>query len=107
MGNRALLRVADSLRAAGGGIPFGQIILAAPDVDRDTFKNPANAYTLLSERTTLYTSSKDRALLGSVIIHQGARAGFYPPVMLVDGIDTVKVSNVDVTALGHGSHGRG
>lgn len=105
MGNRGLLRavqrisqrVADQTKR-----PFGQIVLAAADVDTDVFRNLAGAYSQVADRTTLYVSAGDRAVLGSRIIHAANRVGLTPPVCVVAGIDTINVTNVDLTELGHG-----
>jgi esterase/lipase superfamily enzyme len=105
MGNRALLRAVGALAPAmkSAGKKFGQIFLAAPDVDIDTFKQLANIYPSISTRTTLYVSSGDLALNASAFVHGGySRAGFYPPITTLPGIDTIQVSNVDLTLLGHG-----
>ena len=105
MGNRGLLRAVQRIISQVQtitNIVFGQIILAAPDVDIDLFKELAKGYGQLAERTTLYISSKDKALATSGLIHQHDRAGFFPPVTVVEGIDTVKVSKIDLTLLGHG-----
>lgn len=105
MGNRALLRSLKNMAQNAqelAHIPFGQIFLAAPDVDNDVFESLARAYTHLAQRTTLYVSSKDLALRSSGVIHDHPRAGYAPPVTVVDNVDTVAVSNVDLTFLGHG-----
>jgi esterase/lipase superfamily enzyme len=105
MGNRGLLRALTDIvtRASRmSGARFGHFILAAPDVERDNFIRLAAAYRQVAQRTTLYVSDKDRALKASGILHDGPRAGFTPPVTVVTDIDTVEVSNVDLTALGHG-----
>ncbi|MBN3908319.1 MAG: alpha/beta hydrolase [Nostoc sp. NMS1] len=105
MGNRGLLRAMQRILAqvqAGSKISFGQIFLAAPDVDPDIFEELAVAYQNLAERTTLYISAKDKALATSGIIHDHPRVGFFPPITVVDGIDTIEVSNIDLTLLGHG-----
>ena len=104
MGNRAFLRAVESLAPAmkSAGKKFGQIFLAAPDVDVDTFKRLAKIYPSISARTTLYVSSKDFALKASEFLHEYDRVGFYPPITTLPGIDTVQVSNVDLTLLGHG-----
>jgi esterase/lipase superfamily enzyme len=105
MGNRAFLRAMKELlrRAADKtGIRFGQIFLAAPDVDASKFAKLAQAYDSLAARTTLYVSSKDRALASSGILHEFERAGFVPPVTILDGIDTVETSFIDLSFLGHG-----
>lgn len=103
MGNRALLRSVNALAAAMRPTrkKLGQIILAAPDVDADLFDKLAITYPSVSSRTTLYTSSRDWALQASAVFHQYDRAGFYPPIALIPGIDTVQVSNVELTMLGH------
>jgi esterase/lipase superfamily enzyme len=105
MGNRGLLRsvkrvvdaVADKTRKL-----FNQIFLAAPDEDRDFFLQHAGAYVDAAERTTLYVSAKDWALTASGLIYQDDRAGFTPPVTVVDGIDTVDVTKIDMSSFGHG-----
>ena len=53
----------------------------------------------------MYVSSRDRAVASSGIIHDAPRAGFIPPVTVIEGIDTVEVSNADLTLLGHGYYG--
>jgi len=105
MGNRGLLRSLQRIvqRAAQAGqVPFGQLLLAAPDIDTGLFRDLAKVYAQLAQRTTLYVSSKDKALAASGIVHDHARAGYTPPVTVIPGIDTVEVSNVDLTFLGHG-----
>ncbi len=104
MGNRGLLRAIQRIAAQAAtqtSKPFGQIFLAAPDVDIDLFRDLARLYPQVSERTTLYISSKDRALATSGVVHDHPRAGFYPPVTIVDELDTIEVSNIDLTLLGH------
>ena len=105
MGNRGLLRALGRIQQdskAEGKIRFGQIVLAVPDVDAILFRDLAPIYPSVSRRTTLYISRKDRALASSAVIFDADRAGFTPPITVVDGIDTVEVSNVDLSFLGHG-----
>jgi hypothetical protein len=54
--------------------------------------------------TTLYVSSKDKALLSSGTLHGAPRAGFAPPLTLVDGIHTIETGSVGLSLLGHGYH---
>ena len=111
MGNRGLLRVMQRIFArvqTESELSFGQIFLAAPDVDPDLFEDLAEAYRKLAERTTLYVSSKDRALQSSGIVHDYPRLGFCgspEEITVVEGIDTIEVSNIDLTWLGHGYYG--
>jgi esterase/lipase superfamily enzyme len=105
MGNRGLLRAVNRIahRAeAQSRVPFGQIILAAADVDADSFRTLCKAYTQVAQRTTLYVSTRDRAVEASHWLHQFPRVGLMPPVCVAPGIDTIGVSNVDMTLLGHG-----
>jgi len=100
MGNRALLRAIQRILAKAPRIPgirFGQIILAAPDVDTAVFRDLATNLTTLSDRTTLYVSPSDRALGWSEWGHSYPRAGLTPPVTIVPGIDTVEVPQLDLT----------
>lgn len=113
MGNRGLLRVMQRIFSqvqTQTNKPFGQIILAAPDVDPDLFKDLAQAYSKLAERTTLYVSSKDKALQSSGFLHDYPRVGYctYDQnqeinyISIVDDIDTIEVSKIDLSLLGHG-----
>ena len=105
MGNRGLLRAMQQILNQvedKSDTKFNQIFLAAPDVDSNLFRNLAKAYNQLAQRTTLYVSAKDKALATSGIVHDRSRAGYNPPITVVEGIDTVEVSDVDLTWLGHG-----
>lgn len=105
MGNRGLLRALQ--RIAGDAelrskVKFGQIFLAAPDLDRDLFLHLAALYPQFSERTTLYESNGDLAVLSSSVLHQAPRAGYFKPYTVAPGIDTVAVPDFSIDVLGHG-----
>jgi esterase/lipase superfamily enzyme len=105
MGNRGVLRAVNRIAArvqASSAKHFGQIILAAADVDIDVFRMHCAAYKQLSRRTTLYVSARDHAIEASHWLHGFARAGFTPPVFVEPGIDTINVTDIDLTLLGHG-----
>jgi esterase/lipase superfamily enzyme len=105
MGNRGVLRAVNRIASRAArrtGKPFDQIILAAPDVDADTFRDLCKAYAQVSRRTTLYVSSRDKAVEAAQWLHGFARAGLMPPIMIAPKIDTVNVTNADLTMLGHG-----
>lgn len=105
MGNRAVLRAVDRIANDAqrrSGVKFGQIVLAAADVDARKFQQLCGAYGTLAERTTLYVSSRDRAVEASAWLHDFPRAGLMPPVTVAAGIDTINAVNADVTLLGHG-----
>jgi esterase/lipase superfamily enzyme len=104
MGNRGLLRAIQRIMAqatATAGIRFGQVFLAAPDLDAALFRDLAALYPRISERTTLYVSARDRALEASRWLHQFDRVGYAPPITVVNGIDTVEVTGLDLSILGH------
>ena len=103
MGNRALLEAVNRINRNNPEIQFGQIILAAPDVDADVFEELSLAYPKLSEQTTLYISKQDKAVGMSKWLHSYNRAGFTPPVCIVEKINTIEVEeDVNLIELGHG-----
>lgn len=105
MGNRGLLRALQRIAANAetrGKVKFGQIFLAAPDVDRDLFVDLARLYPEHSERTTLYASDGDLAVHASAKLHDGPRAGYFRPYTVTPGVDTITVPDFDIDLLGHG-----
>lgn len=105
MGNRGVLRAVNRIADRAQrrtGVPFSQIILAAADVDTDTFREFSTAYRQVARRTTLYVSTRDRAVEASRWLHKFERAGLMPPICVVPRIDTINVTNVDLTMFGHG-----
>ncbi|MEL7543943.1 MAG: alpha/beta hydrolase, partial [Pseudomonadota bacterium] len=98
MGNDVLLEALRELRFRYGpqhDYNISQVILAAPDVDRDVFKRLARQISGISDGVTLYASANDKALQISRKYAGGvARAGDVPedgPVV-VNGVDTIDVS---------------
>ena len=105
MGNRGVLRAVNRIAVNAqhrSEKPFGQIILAAADVDADTFRQLSAAYAEVASLTTLYVSERDRAVEASRWLHGFERAGYMPPTLVVPGIDTINVTGIDLTMLGHG-----
>ncbi len=104
MGNRGLLRALQRIAANAemrGKVKFGQVFLAAPDVDRDLFLDLARLYPDHAERTTLYASDGDLPVHLSSKIHDAPRAGYYLPYTVAPGVDTVAVPDFDLDLLGH------
>jgi esterase/lipase superfamily enzyme len=109
MGNRALaaalreieLEMHDQARL------FNQVILAAPDIDADDFRNNiAPAMRRTAQRLTLYASARDDALLASQLVHSGPRAGDAGEgLVVVDGVDTIDVTAIDSSPWGHSYYG--
>jgi esterase/lipase superfamily enzyme len=100
MGNRA---VCDALKAlsydSNSNLKFNHLVLAAPDIDADTFRELAATLQRLSGRITLYESSKDKAIQASKKIHGNPRAG--EPLLVIPGLDTIDASAIDTDFLGH------
>jgi len=100
MGNRA---VCDALKNLSydpsNNAKFNHLVLAAPDIDAETFQELATTLQRLAARITLYESSKDKALVASKKIHGNARAG--EPLLIIPGLDTIDASSIDTDFLGH------
>ncbi len=104
MGNRAMLRVAATLNEVTSHrhIRFGQVILAAPDVDVQVFSELAPAYASVAEHTTVYMSPYDKAVHASEALHAYPRVGCGSvPLAPVKQFDYV-VSYLDVDFFGTG-----
>jgi esterase/lipase superfamily enzyme len=105
MGNELLLRVLERLKPdVPKGVVISQVILAAPDVDRDKFNIIAREITNFAKGVTLYAASNDRALGYSARFWGGVpRAGDVPKVggpLIIPGVDTIDVTAVSTDALG-------
>jgi esterase/lipase superfamily enzyme len=105
MGNRGLLRAlhrATAQAALRAGTRFGQIFLSAPDISVAAFRQLAGVYPQVAERTTLYVADQDRALAAlEWFTEGGSRVGGSPPVLVLPGIDTVRVRDNSLFRLGH------
>lgn len=104
MGNRGLLGSLERITgnaAKYGKVKFGQIFLAAPDVDRDLFLKLARVYPECSDRTTLYASHGDNAVAISKELNMAPRAGYFTPYTVAPGVDTVAVPDFNLDLLGH------
>jgi esterase/lipase superfamily enzyme len=86
---------------------FNEIVLTAPDIDADIFRTQiAPAVTKVANRVTLYASSHDQALKLSKEINGYPRAGDSGDgLVVVKGIDTIDVSAVDTSLVGHSYYG--
>jgi esterase/lipase superfamily enzyme/HEAT repeat protein len=96
----ALLKMDDGTR-------FNQIVLAAPDIDAETFKQDiAPKIVPMGNRVTLYTSKTDLALIASKYFNRGPRAGDSgSELLLVPGVQTIDATAVDSSLLGHSYYG--
>jgi len=101
MGNRVVARTLVRLRREHPDLSLDQLICAAPDMDQDTFASLATQFRAVAKQATLYVSERDTAVELSRTFHSAPRAGLYPPIAILEGFDTVMVTNVDTSLLGH------
>jgi esterase/lipase superfamily enzyme len=109
MGNRALTAALKELQLElrNQSRLFNQVILAAPDIDADEFRESiVPGMTRTANRFTLYASARDEALAASQLVHRGARAGDAGRgLVVVSGIDTIDVTQIDTSPFGHTYYG--
>jgi esterase/lipase superfamily enzyme len=103
MGNRALADVLRRFAEEGRGRLFSEVVLAAPDINREIFLRAiAPAITNTARRVTVYASSDDKALKTSKTIHAYPRVGESGPNLVVAaGIETIDASGIDTDLLAH------
>ena len=104
MGNRLLTRWLES-RSPGSGPNISGIVFSAADVDSDVFESRLTCLRENCEHATLYSSSGDIAVFASKLLHRHSRAGYLPPVTIVEGCDTIEVRGLDMFSLGHSYFG--
>jgi esterase/lipase superfamily enzyme len=109
MGSRALTRafmeLADDLPKEQLAV-FSEVILAAPDIDADVFRNDiAPALLAAGSPVTLYASANDLAMVASKGFGGAPRAGdARNGVTLITGVETIDATRVDTNlfwGLGH------
>ncbi len=109
MGNRALTEALRDLAFLPDDArpKFSEVLLTAPDIDADVFKSDiAPAVVKTAKRVTLYASSNDEALAISKTLHGYPRAGDGGrELVVVNGLETIDVSEVDTSFLGHSYYG--
>ena len=82
---------------------YKQLILAAPDIDRDIFKDQIfPAIRTAGMALTVYASDRDKALDLSKIGHSYPRLGSTSPTpFIAEGLVTIDASGVDTSFWGH------
>lgn len=106
MGNRIIGRAMAALageRTDGDLIVFREIVMIAPDIDTDVFRQDmARRLARTGIHVTLYASSNDRALMASKAFHGYPRAGETGAgLVVIDGVETIDASDVSGSILGH------
>jgi len=118
MGNRVLSRalknISQKLALAQENKPlFNEVILTAPDIDAQVFKDSiAPHITQTAERFTIYSSSEDLALKASRVVnsfwHQrlgegGSYLTVFPKYKKINVVDASEI-DTNLFALGHSYH---
>jgi esterase/lipase superfamily enzyme len=109
MGNLVTLDSLASHPHVTDPLGIAQVLMAAPDVDKDHYMQIATRVRAAAKGMTLYASSTDRALVASKRLAGGvSRAGDVSDSgpILVDGIDAIDVSPIgeEIFGLGHGAY---
>jgi esterase/lipase superfamily enzyme len=110
MGNRLIANAMDSLAMSGEykKLRISEIIMAAPDIDVETFKaQNAKAISLCCDRATIYGAKNDWALILSHLIGKYVRVGQYgKPPFYLDGVSNIDFINADSVKTGFLGHDR-
>ena len=107
MGNRAACEALKGIsRNPVPGLEFQHVILAAPDIDAETFAELSVALKRVSQRVTLYASANDKALKLSKVLHGNPRAGEAGDGLLIlPHVDTIDASAISTDFLAHSYFG--
>ena len=105
MGNRIVMQALAKLSRPSDRKPLTTVALCAPDVGLSDFHAWAPGVMAQTEQVTLYASSGDAALIISKSKNQEQRAGDAHPPLVIEGIQTIDVSAVDCSFLGHSYYG--
>ncbi|MDZ4843771.1 MAG: alpha/beta hydrolase [Hyphomicrobium aestuarii] len=103
MGNRIVMRALDEAVKTGAPSWISQVILAAPDVDKQVFEQLAANLASSARGLTLYASQQDNALKISRVFRGNRappRAGEVAPPAgpaVVNGIDTIDISSLSTS----------
>jgi esterase/lipase superfamily enzyme len=98
MGNLVVLDALYNQARSANPVRIGELIMAAPDVDQDHYRQAMKEITKIASGLTLYASSADKAMVASRKLASAPRAGDVSrnqPV-LVEGVEAI-----DVTAIGN------
>lgn len=104
MGHQVVLPSVAMLAKQGKKKFLSELILNAPDFDKNEFEMILSDLSNSSERITLYCSPGDNALVASQKVNGGARAGM---CFKYSGVDVINVNEVDDPVFGVGGLGHG
>ena len=97
LGNQILVDALQQAALSKVSLNISELVMAAPDVDKDVFMSKAAQIKSVAGNITMYVSSADKALLASDEKAWGTRMVYIDAngPNLVDGVETI-----DVTAVG-------
>lgn len=104
MGHQVVLPSLSSLAKSGKSKYIQELILNAPDFDKNEFELILSDLNKSAERITLYCSPGDNALVASQKVNGAPRAGM---CFKYSGVDVINVNEVDDPVLGVGGLGHG
>jgi len=107
LGNQIVVDALQQAALSNIRLNISELVLAAPDVDKDVFMSKAAQIKSVAGKITMYASSEDKALLASDKKAWGTRMGYIDNngPNLIDGIETIDVSAVgnNMFGLNHGT----
>jgi esterase/lipase superfamily enzyme len=97
LGNQILVNALQQAALSSVKLKIAELVLAAPDVDKDEFLKKAKEIKSVAPNMTMYASAADKALMASDKKAWDMKLGYIGAdgPNLVDGVETI-----DVTALG-------
>jgi esterase/lipase superfamily enzyme len=103
MGNYATVMALDDIVGRKEKLHLNQLILAAPDVDRQPMDQimPELVTAKIANRMTLYASHSDLALVASHWKNGVEAVGRSSPIWVSTGVDTIDATPIEGTILGH------
>lgn len=113
MGNRLVLKSLRDLPSndSDSGLrvsrrrPISNLVLCAPDVGLSDFQAWIPNVVPHCSRVTLYANSSDTALIASKSLHAEPRAGDARFMPIVEGVETIDCSRIDMSFMGHSYYG--
>lgn len=108
MGSDLVKDVLKELAESGPLPTLHEIILAAPDIEAETFlRDIAPKIEKTGRRLTIYSSRRDKALVSSLVANGKVRLGYapVPELQRYRWIDQVDASHVDTSIIGHAYYG--
>ena len=102
MGNLIVVDALSSNAFVAKPVRLDQLVMAAPDMEREGFTKAIPVLKKMTKGMTLYASSADKALAGSAFIQKYPRAGDVPPEgpIVHPDLDTIDVSKLGEEFLG-------